>query len=263
MYIKFNTFLERIQNEGFFHDVVFVGENQRFPINRCIAAAASPVLRNMLTNGMKETFKCDIVLDVNVRAWDRVLNCMYTAAVDFDNIDEALQCLECANRFRIEELEFELSNFIEFKLDKHNCCQVVVVADRINLTGLRALAMKTIVENLHFVCRQCAFMDEAYDLILEILTDPELVVRSELDVFLAVMRWVVCSGVNEIEMEVDSKDELAKFAHETLIETGLLRPDSEFHVTDSYNMSRHNELFECVDMSMSSMDLRRVVQLLS
>ncbi len=56
------AYLQRMRDDELSHDVVFVVNNQRFPAHRCLATAASAVLRSMLTNGMKETNERDIVL---------------------------------------------------------------------------------------------------------------------------------------------------------------------------------------------------------
>ena len=71
------TLLQRMRGDESLHGVEFVLQNERFSANRCVVAAASPVLRKMLTNGMKETKEREIQLEeVNVDGWRMVLDYM-------------------------------------------------------------------------------------------------------------------------------------------------------------------------------------------
>ncbi len=77
------TFIQRMREDESSHDVVFVGENEHFPAHRCFIGAASPVLRKVLTNGMKETSQREVVLkEVNVKVWKVVLDYIYSAKIE-------------------------------------------------------------------------------------------------------------------------------------------------------------------------------------
>ena len=251
---------QRMQKDETLHDVVFVVQNERFSANRCVVAAASPVLRQMLTNGMKETEAREIQLEeIKVDGWRMVLRYMYTARLDFDDIESALECLECANRFQFEELERAVADYIEKKLDRDNCYRILVVVDRINLTSLRNLVMKTICKNFYWLRFSYWSIYLPFDVILEILRSDNLVVRSELDVFMAVLRWSVCSGVSDIQPEVNSQ--IATRACELFAQFKLIDNDYVMQEPESCNTGSYSELFDCVNINnMSNNDLRHMVR---
>ncbi len=249
------AYLQRMRDDELSHDVVFVVNGQRIPAHRCLVAAASPVLRSMLTNGMKETRQRDIVLrEVHADAFRVVLDYMYAGQMNISSVDEALRYLDCADWLQMEELVDAISEFIERKLDRWNCSKVLVAADRPSLIGLQEIGMKTLVENFHDVWCYSGFMDLPFDVVLDILRCDELVVRSELDVFLAVIRWIVWSGYSEMTV-------IAKKTCELIEEhTGLRLLDVDVaEAEDTYGEVNYTELFDCVDISkLSNADLQMV-----
>ncbi len=140
------------------HDVIFVVENEKPPAHRCLIGAASPVLHKMLTNEMKETNQSEVVLkEVNVKVWKVVLDYIYTAKMELPNTEEAVDVLECAERFQIEEQEQVVADYIEHELNTTNCSRILGMVDGLHSPIFRAAAMKTIVEDFHQVFYEVAF----------------------------------------------------------------------------------------------------------
>lgn len=242
------VYQQRMRDDETLHDVVFIVENERFPVNRCLVAAASPVLRNMMTNGMKESKQREIPLEeVNVDVWKVVVDYVYTGQMDLVNVENALKLLECAARFHMKELEDSISSYVgqelndvenlgnlenalrylkcaqRFRMEKSvktisgyiknvldasNCCDILSTVDHIELDSLRKLAMNTLVINFYNVYHKIEFNKLSYETVLEILRCRELQIRSEFDVFLAAVYWALCSGMSEIECETNA--EIAK-----------------------------------------------------
>ena len=246
--------LQRMRDDESSHDVVFVVNGQRFQAHRCYVAAVSPVLRRMLTNGMKETSKRDIVLkELEVEPWKAVLDYMYTGQMNLSNVNKALEYLKCAHWLLMEELVDAITGFIERKLDKTNCFEILVAKDHPSLSRLRKMAMKTIAGNFHDLWCHSGFIDLPFDVALEILGCDELVVRSELDIFLAATRWIVWSGVSGMSVMAEKT---CKIIAE---HTGVHLSDFQVLEADTYNEGNYKELFECVDIDkLSNADLQMV-----
>ncbi len=243
----------------------FVVNNQRFPAHRCLVAAASPVLRSMLTNGMKETRQRYIVLkEVDVVAWEAVLDYMYTGQMNVSNpwnevnVDKALQCLKCADWLQMEELVDEISLLMAGELYGRNCLKILAVTDRLGMTGLRDMAMKTVVENFYAVWDYSGFIGLLFDVVLEVLRCDELVVRSELDVFFAVIRCIVWSRNSEIDLATNRV--IVKKTCEVIREhTGLDLYDPIVAKTVNLGEANYDELFACVHINeLSTADLQVV-----
>ncbi len=274
------AFVQRMRDDESSHDVVFVVGNDRFPAHRCLMAAASPVLRKMLTNGMKETNEREVVLkEVNVKEWKAVLDYIYTAKIELANAVEALQFLACAERFQIEELEGAISEYIVKELDTPNCSEILAGVDCLNSTKVRAAAMKTIVDNFYQVFYEDGFTLLPFELVLEIFRCEKLVVRSELDAFVAAARWfmsrITCEvseepkdGTSKGGNEALARKVLALFVEYEFVNQGLTesRPllfgTKGFVESDSEEDFEFSELFDCVEINKLSIgDLQRAGRL--
>ncbi len=239
--------------------------------------AASPVLHRMLTNGMKETHQREVVLkEVNVKAWKTVLDYIYTAKMELTNPKEALQALECVERFQIENLNDVIADYVHQELDITNCCEILAMADCLNSTKLRAAAMKLIVENFHHGLYKEGFSLLSFELLLEVISCDKLVVNSELDVFVAVVRWFMwkltyqVSKVTKDETEKGTNEALARKVHSLLaeyefVEQNLTESSPLLFGVDGLVESNINEycelgeLLDSIDINKLSVDdLRRV-----
>ena len=251
---------QRMRNDESLHDVVFVVQNQQFSANRCVLAAASPVFRRMFRNGMKETEQCQISLpEVKIDAWKMVLDYLYTAQVRIEDIDSALECLVCANRFLVEDLELIVSNYIGDKLDNSNCCRILAVVDRINLPSLRQKTMKYVCDNFYSHCFSTGIELLPFEVILEILKNADLVVRSELDVLKAVLRWCPCLGVEDVQPEINVQ--IVARASELLVKFKALPDDYTTSDPELCNTGNYPALFDCVNINnMNKNDLLVVVR---
>ncbi len=276
------TFVQRMRDDETSHDVVFVVENQRFPAHRCLMGAASSVLRKMLTNGMTETNEREVVLkEVNVKAWKIVLDYIYSAKMELPNAEEAVQVLECAERFQIEELVKVISDYIERELDTSNCSEILATVDCLNTTKLRAAAMRTVVDNFYQVFYEDGFILLPFELVLEIFTCDKLVLRTELDIFVALVRWFMWRTTCEVsESEVPANETvkpingdlarkvLSLFVEYEFVEPELTENSPLLFRTNGLVESGTNEdselsrLFDCIDISKLSVNhLRRAGRL--
>ena len=215
-------------------------------------AAASSVLHNMLTSGVKATSPGNVILkEVDAGAWKAVLDYMYTGKMNLVDVDKALEYLKCADWLQMEELVQVISDFIERKLEGENCFQILLATNRLGLRTLREKVMKMIVDNFHDMWSSDYFICLPFDVVLEILQCDELVVRDELDIFLAVIRWLGWSGASAMWV-------LEKRTCELIEEhTGLHLLDVYIGNADTCDELKFNALFECVDISkFTNVDLQ-------
>ncbi len=273
------AFIQQMRADESSHDVAFAVENDRFPAHRCLVSAASPVLRTMLTNETMEANEGEVQLkEVSVTVWKVVLDYIYSAKIELPNAEEAVQVLECAERFQIEELAGVVSDYIERELDTSNCCQILAAVDCYHSKKLRDAAMKTIVGNFHEVRNEEGFSLLPFELVLEIIGCDKLVVRSELDVFVAVVLWFmrrVTSVVTEEPEDATAKGAneenflarkvLSLFEEYEFVEPSLTQSNPLLFWTDGLEESnpiehfKVGELLDCVVIHKLSMeDLRRV-----
>lgn len=115
-------------------DVVFIGQGKRFPAHRNIVEAAAPVLDAMLTNGMLESGKRKIHFgEVMAQTWSTTLDFIYYQQIELIDMKQGLKVLECSRRFHVLDLKETVTDFIMVILDDNNCCEAIIVSDRLYL----------------------------------------------------------------------------------------------------------------------------------
>lgn len=173
-------------------DVVIVVDGVRFPAHRAVLAAASRVFKAMFTNSMREREAREIELAaLDHRSWRMALQYIYTAQVDIADEDAALLLLSSARMYQLETLESFVEKFLVSRLSVANCFDLLAHADHYELAELRREAKNTMEDRFEAVAMSPAFLASSIDLVDDLLKSSNLVVRSEMQVFDAVARWVV------------------------------------------------------------------------
>ena len=171
-------------------DVVFVVEGERYPAHRVVVAASSPVFEAMLAGGFQESSSVEVVLEgIKSSAWDAVLQFLYRGTILVRDDAQALAILRIAHRYQLSVLLDFLEQFLLEKLNLHTVCERYVLADKLELDRLRFEARRLIEEQFLRVCDQDAFRCMPYHVVEELFQSEELVVRSEMTVFNAIVEW--------------------------------------------------------------------------
>ncbi len=243
-------------------DVTFIVEGERFPANRIVLSADSPVLAKMLSNGMKETAQTEIVLEeLAADVWRAVIDFTYTRKLKCCDFTLALGVLECAHRFAMDDLECEVEMRIIATMECSNCVKAYEVAELLQLPKLRAGALLCIQNGFNYVSctRDIALLK--LDSLLPILNTRRLVVDSELDILLTVAVYLYfreepdtddCQALSAHELDFPRAKEgevgriaekLLRFTRVTpeVVAKRMKVGDSDCHTT--------NLLFECVDLT--------------
>ncbi|XP_034563064.1 kelch-like protein 11 [Notolabrus celidotus] len=201
--------LSRRQNEqrkaGLFCDVTLVfssggvSPQERVQIctaHRSVLSAASQYFTLMLGGQFSES----VSGRVELKEWssttgpdpdtvERVIQFMYTGEIRVTtaNVDEVL---ELADRFLLTQLKSFCGDFLMKKLSLVNCVAVHSLAHMYTLDELARGAAKTIRRNFHRVIRNEEFFTLPFHLVRDWLSDPEITVDSEEELFEAITNWV-------------------------------------------------------------------------
>lgn len=172
-------------------DVVIVVGGEKFPAHKAVLAAASRVFKAMFTNSMRERNAQEIVLNsLDPRSWRMAVQYIYTAQVDIEDEETALLLLSSARMYQLETLEKFVEGFLISRLKVFNCFELLGQAEHYDLENLRAACRRTMEERFESIALSPAFLQCPLELLLELLPSGELVIKSEMFVFEAVMRWV-------------------------------------------------------------------------
>ena len=239
-------------------DVTFIVEGERFPCNRNVVAADSPVLAKLLSNGMKETDESEIHLEeLSSDVWRIAVDFVYTRELRECEFLLALGVLECAHRFAMEELESVVEARIIETMECGNCVKAYEVAEFLQLPRLRAAAVLGIQNEFHDVSCTRDFALLKLDSLLPILNTRSLVVESELDVLLTIAVYLYFrdepntkqhSSVTEMDFPCASEGEVARIA-EQLLHFTTVTTEVVSNRVDVGKSEAAQSLFECVDLA--------------
>uniref|UniRef100_A0A8D3BDX6 Kelch like family member 11 n=2 Tax=Scophthalmus maximus TaxID=52904 RepID=A0A8D3BDX6_SCOMX len=196
--------LSRRQNEqrkaGVFCDVTLVfcsGERvQVLSAHRCVLSAASHYFALLLGGRFSESQSGRVEL----REWSseggldpetvrRVVQFMYTGEITVTtaNVHEVL---ELGDRFLLVQLKNFCGDFLMKKLSLSNCVAVHSLAHMYTLDQLALGAAKTIRRNFNKVIRNEEFYTLPFHLLRDWLSDSEITVDSEQELFETIVKWV-------------------------------------------------------------------------
>ncbi|KAK2820441.1 hypothetical protein Q5P01_023400 [Channa striata] len=195
--------LSRRQNEqrkaGLFCDLTLVFSGQRVRTlcaHRSVLSAASHYFTLLLGGQFSESVSGRVELKEwssetgpNPDTVDRVLQFMYTGEirVTTGNVHEVL---ELADRFLLVELKSFCGEFLIKKLSLSNCVAVHSLAHMYTLDRLALEAAAMIRRNFHKIIHNEEFYMLPLHLVQHWLSDSEIAVDSEQELFEAIIKWV-------------------------------------------------------------------------
>ena len=167
--------------------------NTQFAVHGPLVAAASPVLRKMLSNdlfsrkGAKYRLK-----EVPSNILRDLIEYIYTGEVTLE--DENVEGLfDAAFDYEVPALVMACCDWLALHLDSHNAVGILWLARKTNSKYTKVLeeeAKTFIITNFPNVCEEAEFDELEYEDLKEILQHDDLRVKSEEDVFYAAAKWV-------------------------------------------------------------------------
>lgn len=180
--------------------MVFIVDSKRFPAHRVVAAADSPVLAAMLTNGMRETIAKEIpVKSTDKATWELALRFMYTGCVELKNREIALNILHLAHHYEMTDLlEVAETYFCKYVL-KDSVFSLYRLAEEYGLNKLKSTCERKLGKELIMHSREKDFKLLTFDAIENLLEQETVMVVSELDIFHAIRLWADIPSIDDDE----------------------------------------------------------------
>ena len=172
-------------------DAVLVAEGQRFAVHRAILAANSPYFRALFTNGMKETEQDEIEIPgLDAKTMSEIINYVYTRTVRI-TMENVTTLLPQADSFLIPGLVEQCCRFLNSALTPMNCIGIWRFAQNMYRWELAGITRKYILLNFMKVAtKSVEFLNMQVEELQFLVMQDELNVRSEEDIFQAVVRWI-------------------------------------------------------------------------
>ena len=171
-------------------DVVLRVETRQIFAHRSVLAANSPYFRAMFTSGLTECRKEHVQLkEVDGTAVEALVDFMYTSHLNLSR-DSVYALLVAADCFQLLAAKAICVEFLKQHLTVLNCLEIGEFADCHGCGDLEQATLAFARSNFTEVAHSEEFLHVTYDRLLKLLTSDYLKIKSEEEVFEAVVTWV-------------------------------------------------------------------------
>lgn len=185
---SFRTLTEFFENDVFCDVEIKVG-NKGFKCHRVILACVSEYFKTMFTTEMAESKRSVIqIKDIDEEALQSLIKFAYSAKILL-SVDSVQSLLYASSILQIECVARACCEFMMAHLHPNNCIGVRAFATLHNRKELMNYADEYIKENFVECVESDEFVTMTHDHFEVILSSPDLNVRSETQVFEALMKW--------------------------------------------------------------------------
>jgi len=167
---------------------VVIDSTHRFEIPRYVIVSSSKKCAELLSrNPALDTIKLS---NMSVHLWGILEHFLYTGRLPRCEMYESLHLLAIASRMEISSLRSLLIQVIPLKLLRINCLDALRISHAIPCVPVKVAAMEFVEKHFHWVSLTKPFGLLSLELLVEILSSPNLVIRSEVTVYEAVEYWI-------------------------------------------------------------------------
>ncbi|XP_068227244.1 kelch-like protein diablo isoform X2 [Palaemon carinicauda] len=171
-------------------DVVLIVGGRKIFAHRVILSACSPYFHAMFMSELLEARQTEVPIhDIDEHAVDLLVNFCYTSEITVQE-SNVQTLLPAACLLQMQEIQDVCCEFLKQQLHPSNCLGIRAFADTHSCRELLHIADKFTQHNFQEVIESEEFMELPVNQLMDIISSDELNVRSEEQVFSAVMAWV-------------------------------------------------------------------------
>lgn len=171
-------------------DVILEVDGERVPAHRVVLASLSAYFRAMFTGELAESKQKLVVINgIDKSSLKRLVEYAYTASVEISE-ENVQSILPAASVLQFEEVKQACSEFLRRQLDADNCLGIKVFAEVHGCSDLQTAAMVFSSHYFSQVRKREEFLKLSLDEIKSFLSNHQLNVESEFEVYEAAMDWV-------------------------------------------------------------------------
>ncbi|EFX90258.1 hypothetical protein DAPPUDRAFT_309898 [Daphnia pulex] len=171
-------------------DVVLNVGIRKIFAHRVILSACSPYFRAMFTGELAESRQTEVTIrDIDEQAMELLIDFCYTSYILVEETN-VQTLLPAACLLQLQEIQDVCCEFLKRQLDPSNCLGIRAFADTHSCRELLRIADKFTQHNFQEVTESEEFLLLPVNQLIDIISSDELNVRSEEQVFNAVLAWV-------------------------------------------------------------------------
>lgn len=184
--------LDELRKSNLLCDTTLRADGQEFAAHRSVLSVGSQYFRTLFATqlNVQETEKKFVDLkEVTCQALTEVLQYIYTGKAKL-NSSNAEEIVVASDYLMVEGLKSKASLFLEESLSNANCLALESFASQYNCDSLKQAAATFIRKNFVTVAKSSDFLSLNEEKLLELLSDDEIIVPREEEVYHAAVRWV-------------------------------------------------------------------------
>lgn len=192
--------LNEFRQDGTLCDAKLRLEGEEFDVHKVVLSSSCPFFRTLFTSNMKERKQSVIDLTCPVDLVHRMndfLTFLYTANVKLtpENVESLIVA---ADYFNVTELKELGCRFLEQNVNLSNGIALHVFAGKYHCEPLRELTLDFLVENFIAISQTKEFLLTDRDQLLEIVSNDDLVLFAEEELYEGILRWVKHDQTNRV-----------------------------------------------------------------
>ena len=233
------TRLNSLRAQAGFTDAILCIEHEEFPCHRNVLAVSSPYFQAMFSCDLREKRENRIVInDVSPWIMKRIIEYAYSGKLEI-TVENAQELLAAASLFEYPRVVQACCDFLLKQLHYSNCLGIENFAQMHSCHKLSEEARKFAFENFSSVIRQEEFSELTFDRVIQYISSDLIDVRTEEDVFEAVVAWT--------NFDIDNRrDKFVKLMENVRLQTVKLEYLEE-------EVARH-PLVKCSDRCMGMVE---------
>lgn len=180
--------------------------------------------------------------NITIETLDTLLDFYYQRTIDV-NTSNVVRIFEAANYLRFTEIIDGCANLFMNNLNMDSVWSCIDIGDAFKLTRMIDVTHKFVIANFPRIVQRNEYVHLKVNQLIGILRDDHLNVRNEMDVFHAMMKWLMHSYATRIQ-----------FVPDLLLTIRLTQLDTEFLATNVAYLAR--KVF-CMPLIQKTINLKR------
>ncbi|XP_002731856.1 kelch-like protein 6, partial [Saccoglossus kowalevskii] len=169
-------------------DVILDVDGTEFPCHKVVLENSCSYFKSMFDSGMQECHQRKITIKgVDSTTMASLLDYFFTGKI-FITSANVQAILQAANLFQVLYVRDRCARFILNNLEAETCLGIWQMMVSLSLAGSEQAKMYAL-NHFKLVCKVQEFLDLSKELLIEIISDEELVADSETEIGLAVLEW--------------------------------------------------------------------------
>ncbi|UJR34957.1 hypothetical protein I4U23_027735 [Adineta vaga] len=171
-------------------DVVLIIDQNEIYAHRPILSACSPYFKAMFPGDLIQTQQIEIMIrDIDYCAMELLVDYCYTSRIIIDEQNVQI-LLPAATTLQIEEVQVTCCEFLQKRLNPNNCLSIRAFAETNSCQELLRVADRYAQQHFLNVKESEEFLLLPVNQLIDIISNDELNISSEEDVYLTVMKWI-------------------------------------------------------------------------